>query len=102
MSSRLDTVPLSRETQDRVNLQDKVPFEAADHLHLRHPLGSPARHVHPRTLIVTEPDDDHAMECRISPAIAASMRPVTVDLSELSAHRKIRPIQIHNQSLYLS
>ena len=80
-SSGESDVLLGEVAQDGEQIASNVALEAADHFSLRHPRGRPARHVPPRTWVVTEPDDDNAMECGISSPIASSIESVTVGIA---------------------
>ena len=84
MSSHLIKVRFSHCAQDRKDLMCNVALETADHLRPGHSIAAPTRYVADVTsgaFIVTEPDDDHAMACRIGTATATTIEPVTVGLA---------------------
>ena len=84
MSSHLIEVRFNHCVQGRKDLTCNVALDTTDHFRLGHTLAYPARHVTDVTsgaFIVTEPDDDHSMECGAGTATATTIEPVTVGLA---------------------
>ena len=90
MSSHLIEVRFSHCAQGRKDLTCNVALDTTDHFRLGY-TRRPEHHVRSGALIMTEPDDDHAIECGAGTAIATTIEPVTVVLSELRAQAESRP-----------
>ena len=68
-------------TDDRVDFASDIAFKATDDFDLAHSFGGASTQVRLRPQIVTQPDDDYAIERRIGLAVATTVEPMPVGLA---------------------
>ena len=66
---------------DRVDFASDIAFEAADDVALAHSLCGSTTHVCPCPRVVSQPDDDYAIERRVGLAVATAVESVSVRLA---------------------
>ena len=78
-SGRIEYV--GRLPDDRVDFASDIAFKSTDDFDLAHSFCGSSPQVRLRPQIVTQPDDDYAIERRIGLAIATTVEPMPVGLA---------------------
>lgn len=70
-----------RHQNSRVDLSSKVAFETADDVALVHSIRSSTVNVRLGPRIMTQPDDDYSIECRVGPTVSTAIQTIAVGFS---------------------